>query len=91
MNTYYKQPADKLDYDVTFENWLPDGDTVTTVEISVQGDGFLLVDQYANDGKTVKVWLSGGTNGSTYKVTVKVSTINARIKETEFKIRIKEL
>lgn len=91
MNIYNKQPGDQLDYDVEFDNWMPDGDEITTVEVFLDKVGELVIDQYQKSGLIVKVWLSGGISGCTYKVTVRVATAGARIKETEFKLRVREL
>lgn len=91
MNTYTKQPADQLDYDVDFSKWLPDGDTVTTAVATVDIEDELVIDTIQVSSQIVKVWLSAGTDGSTYTVTVTASTSGGRVKETEFKMRIREL
>lgn len=90
MNTYNKQARDQLDYDVNFEGWLPEEDTITTVEVTVD-DPALQIDLIQYTGRIVKVWLSDGVNGTTYKITVVVSTSGGRIKEIEFRLRVKDL
>lgn len=93
LQTLQKQPADKLDYDVDYGSFLPDGDEITTVtavveEIDPLTD--LVVDSVQVESPVVKVWLSGGLSGSTYKVTVTAATSGGRIKEQDFKIRVRD-
>lgn len=90
LETKYKQPADVLDFDVEFERWLPDDATITTIEAIVDSAD-VTIDAVQNMSPTVKVWISGGVDRATYKVTVKVGTDMGHVKETEFRLRIKEL
>lgn len=94
LGTQTKQPADQLDYDVDFSKWLPDDDEITsaiavTTEI-VDETTPLVVESVQITSQVVKVWINGGVDGSTYTVTVTASTVGGRIKETEFKIRVKD-
>jgi hypothetical protein len=96
METRQKQSADVVDFDVKFERWLPEGDTITTataVVTAIDADTDLVVESYSvvDDGLTVKVWTSGGENGATYTITVTVATDGGRVKETEFKVRVKDV
>lgn len=91
-----KQPADQLDYDIDYGKWLPDDDEILSVETRVDppydedtGEG-VQVDSTRVDSPFVKVWCSGGVNGATYKVTVIVATQGGRIKEEEFRIRVRD-
>lgn len=94
LGTIQKQPADQLDYDVDFSKWLPSGDTVTSAIASastIDGDTApLVVDSVSVTDTVVKAWISGGLDGNTYKVTVTATTAAGRVKEEEFKIRVKE-
>lgn len=89
METVYKQPADVLDYDAKFERWLPEEATITTIEAWADAAG-VTIDAVQNLGRKVKVWLSGGVDRAAYKITVKVGTDMGHVKETEFRLRIKE-
>ena len=90
MNLFQKQPGDQLDYDLDFSEWLTGSDTITgAVAVSSEPDE-LTVLSVAIAGTAVKVWIAGGLNGSTYKVTTTVSTAEGRIKELEFKIRVRD-
>lgn len=90
LATINKQPADHLDYDVDYSRWLPDNDVVTMAETAVEPAGELVIESVQITDQVVKVWASGGQNGGTYKITVTASTSGGRIKETEFRIRVRE-
>ena len=85
-----KRPADVLDFDVDYEDWLTDDDTITTVTTTVSPAGELVVDSVQVSNPEVKVWVSGGEDGSTYDIKVTASTSGGRVKEECFKIRVKD-
>jgi len=85
-----KRPADVLDFDVDYEDWLTDDDTITTVTTSVSPSGELAVDSVQVSNPEVKVWVSGGENGSTYDIEVTAATTGGRVKVECFKIRVKD-
>lgn len=85
-----KQPSDHLDYDVDFSRWIPDGDTILTVETAVDKPDGVTVPSVTVASPIVKVWLEGGVTGETYKITVKAATNDGRVKEVDFQIRVKE-
>lgn len=91
LGTIFKQPTDQLDYDIDFSKWLPEGDLITTVTAEVDpADTELVVLSAGVSEADVKVWLGGGRDGSTYKVTVVVATTGGRIKEVDFKVRVRD-
>lgn len=90
MKTHYKQSGDKLDFDEDFSDWLPEGDVVQLAEVVVDKPEELTLHAVQWDGQVVKTWLLGGVNGATYKITVTAYTAGGRIKESEFKLRIKD-
>lgn len=85
-----KRPADVLDFDVNYEDWLTDDDTITTVTTIVSPSGELAVDSVQVSNPEVKVWVSGGENGSTYDIQVTAATSGGRVKVECFKIRLKD-
>lgn len=90
MNLFTKQPADQLDYDLDFSDWLTGTDTINgAVAVSSVPDDLEVLSVSVTD-QIVKVWLVGGTTGLTYKITVTVTTAQGRIKELDFKVRVKE-
>lgn len=84
----FKQPADVLDYDVEYGDWLPDGDALSQAE-AVTDSTDLTIDSIQVIGTLVKVWISGGIDGAQYKVTVTATTNDGRVKEADFTIRVR--
>jgi hypothetical protein len=86
-----KRPDDQLDYDVTFERWLPEGDTIrdaTAVADPAPVLGGVKVDRVQVFGAVVKVWLSEGLEGNAHDIIVTASTTGGRVKEAKFSLRI---
>lgn len=88
LGTVIKQPADVLDYDIDFERWLTDGDALSSAVAVVDDDG-LTIDDVTVIGTVVKVWVSGGEDGATYKITATATTNDGRVKEEDFRIRVR--
>lgn len=89
LSKFTKQPNEVLDYDVNYSAWMVSGDEIQSA--TVTADAGVTIDSHTIvDGEIVKVWLSSGTDGETYKITVKAVTTNGRTKEQEFKLKIKE-
>ena len=92
MNLGYfrKQPVEVLDYDIDYSEWLTEGDNVESAIVEVAPNGLVVESVFINDPR-VKVWLSGGTDSVQYKVTVTATTAEGRVKQEEFKIRVKDV
>lgn len=89
LGTDMKRPDDRLDYDVDFarRGWLDESDTI--IDASAHAEpADISVDTVAVYGPVVKVWLSGGEAGRSYKINVIVSTAEGRVKEDTFQIRV---
>jgi len=102
MKRFVKQPADVLDYDIDLKAWFKtlDSDYVLSATVAVtEGDGLLEAGPtphppytiVGEDKDLLKVWLGGGTNVQEYKVTVVATTAEDRVKEIDFKVRVKEI
>lgn len=91
MNLFQKQPGDQLDYDLDFGDWLTASDTITGAVATSSVPAELTVLSVAVASPMVKVWVLGGVSGATYKVTTTITTAEGRIKELEFKIRVRDL
>lgn len=93
---YIKQPSERKDYDIDYGDWLAySGDTIDQVETSVQcltnsSDTSLVVDQVQNTLTVTKLWVSGGTDGARYKITIKLTTTGGRIDESELLFTVKD-
>lgn len=81
-----KAAEEQLDYDVDFERWLSDGDTVQSAEVEpIEGLQVVSVQVF---GAVVKVWLAGGELFQTYTVKVTATSAEGRVKEECFKVRV---
>lgn len=89
LGTVRKRPDDQLDYDVTFERWLSDGDTITDATAVADPVG-VNIDRVVVFGDVVKVWVSGGTTGASHTIIVTATTTQGRVKEVTFNLRIVE-
>lgn len=88
LATFTKQPADVQDYDIDFNDYLT-GMSDTGASASVTAEAGITIDSHALNSGVVKVWVSGGTDG-TYKITVTLTTTGGRVKQAEVKIKVKE-
>jgi hypothetical protein len=88
VHTFTKQPADNLDYDIDLSEWLTEGDTVTGAVATADAGITLGLTQFTDT--KVKQWVSGGTHGVKYKITVNITTALGREKQHDFQIRVKE-
>lgn len=100
MERKEKQPSESYDYLIVGADYfdeLEDEDEIATVVITkdtttdpdlVLADAILvLVGGLKQD---FKVWLSGGLDKTTYKITCLITTVIGRIEEFEFKLKVKE-
>ena len=103
MDVFLKQPNDVLDYDVDLTDWfssLP-GDDIDSVEITVSSvmeevpslvvgpvphKPYVLL---GNNPHAFKLWLGGGTHYADYIVTCVIRTEQDRVKEIDFKIKVR--
>ena len=92
LGTYRKQPADERDIPIDFSEYLDefgDGDTIATAT-ATSDNVALTVDTVTASPTAVSVWVRGGVDGGSYKVTVTATTVADRIKQVEFKVRVRE-
>lgn len=91
-----KQPVEVKDYPINYAEWLAEsGDTLSNVSATVvcltdSTNTALTVSSLTMAPTAVAVWLSGGTNGQRYKVSVNVTTAGGRIDQSEFIVKIKD-
>jgi hypothetical protein len=77
-----KDPYAQLDYSLDFSNYLPTGDTISTVSITV--------DSNSNTDTVATAIISGGTAGTIYNVEFKITTANALQDSRNFRIKVLE-
>lgn len=79
-------PDDVLDYDIDFSKWLESG----TITSAVAGaDTGIVAGPIQLNSPLVKVWVSGGEAGQSYRIRV-TATAGSRVKEVCFEMRIKD-
>lgn len=89
LGTVRKRPDDQLDYDVTFERWLSESDTITDATAVADPVG-VTIDRVEVFGDVVKVWISDGEAGASHKINVTATTTQGRVKEVTFNLRVTE-
>ena len=92
LGTFTQQPNEVLDYDIDFSEWLPTADYVGSV-VLLCSPAMPTPPSYAisPNSERVKVWVyAGGTDGTSYKLTIRATTNDQRVKEAEIRVRIKE-
>ena len=95
LSRYTKQPVEVKDYDIDYSEWLgPGADTVastTAIVTSItEAVPTLEIDSIMESTTTVKLWISGGTAGVSYKVTVQMTTADGRLDESELVFTVKD-
>lgn len=68
-----KDPDATLDYTFDWSDWLDEGETITTSDVTVSG---VVLESAALAGAFVTAWVSGGTAEQRASVTCKVTTSN---------------
>lgn len=99
LGKFIKQPAETLDFDIDFSEFLSDDDTLVTtgdppvpdpLDVVVSPAGLTLGLTIVRDSKIIKQWVSGGTNGQKYKITITATSNAGRVKQVEFIVRVKD-
>jgi hypothetical protein len=91
-----KQPVEVKDYPIDYSDWLAEvADTISDVAASVvcltnAQDTDLIISNLVMTPTAVSVWLSGGTSGERYKVSVDVTTAAGRVDQSEFIVKVKD-
>jgi hypothetical protein len=84
-----KDPAAVLDYEVDWSKWLAgDGDTIFAHEVTAPTG--ITVDSSTRTSTAVTFWLSGGTVGQQYIVTVQITTAAGRIDERSMFFNVRD-
>lgn len=91
LATFRHQPADQLDYDVDYTDWLPAGDAVATAVLSIDKVGMTILDPLVvADSTALKLWVQSGAVAGLYKVSITMTTVLGRTKQDEVKFKIKD-
>lgn len=90
LGNFNKQPVEVMDYDIDYSEWLTAGDNVESATVDVTPTGLTVESTFINDPR-IKIWVSGGATGTTYKLTVTATTADGRVKQDEFKVKVKDI
>ena len=90
LATIRKQPVERFSYTVLYSEALTEGDNLETASATVEPAG-LIIDNVGVYDPRVKLWVSGGEDGISYKVTLTVNTSDGRVFQDELIFKIKEL
>lgn len=91
LGRWVKQPNERLSYAVDFTDWLAERPGNSIASFTVVATPGITVVATSKTGAIISTLLSGGTEGTTYKITVTVTTsASSEVKEAEFTVKIKE-
>lgn len=93
LGSTVKQPNEIESYSVVYEDDLEPTDSILLEEISISsatGADLPVIDTSGVFEQRVRMFISGGVDGQSYKVTVRVRTDTGRVLEDEFRLRIKD-
>ena len=95
VGTYIeKDPYAVLDYSLDWTNWMPAGETISTITVTaetISGDSApLTIDSTSNTDYVATAFISGGTAGNIYNVEYKITTDNSKQDSRNFRIKVLE-
>ena len=95
VGTYIdKDPYAVLDYTLDWTNWMPTGDTISSITVTaetISGDSApLTIDSTTNNDYLATAYISGGTAGNIYNVEYKIDTTNGLKDSRNIRIKILE-
>jgi len=89
-----KDPYSVLDYSLDWTNWMPSGDTISSITITaetISGDAApLTIDSSTNTNYIATANISDGTAGNIYNVEYKIDTTNGLKDSRNFRIKVVE-
>lgn len=83
---FHKDPDAVLDYYFDWSEWLATGETISSNTITVPTG--ITKDSDSATTTKVTVWLSGGTDGTTYTVACKIVTSAGRTDERSIDVHV---
>jgi len=90
LATFTKDPDATLDYYIEWASWISTGDAIDDVEWTADTGITIGSGEYAPivSGTKATVWLSGGTLGTKYRVTCRLTTTGGRIDDRSITINV---
>jgi hypothetical protein len=91
MERKTKQPREIQDFDIICTRRLTAGDIITGVTATYSGpDLALVIERCEWSDTTAKVWVSGGSDKKSYKITLLITTAQGRTLEVDFMLTVKD-
>lgn len=87
---FTKQPIEVQDYDIDFNEYLEFHNDVAVSHTSFAEAGVSILSSNLTGG-VVKLFISGGTDGNTYKVSATITTQGGRVKQGDILVKVKEV
>lgn len=88
FTVYVRDPNSVLDYLWDWSAWLQSGETISSHTISSPAG--INVDSSSNSSTTVTAWISGGTTGTAYDVTCRITTNQNRTEDRTIRLMTRE-
>ncbi len=89
LGTYSQQATERESYTITYEDDLTPGDNLKSGSATIEPPDLILDGLFVFDPR-IRLWLKGGTVGSTYKIIVTAQTEDGRVLVDHFFLKIKE-
>jgi hypothetical protein len=89
LKKFTKDPNAILDYTIDWSAWLDGSDTISAATSTPTAG--IVVDSTSHTATQTTVWLSGGTAGTSYDVTVHITTAGGRQDDRTITIVCKQL
>lgn len=92
MSSFLHDPNATLDYQFSWAAWLATGETITGATVVADPAGLTVAPSgkpTTFDGTSVTFWLTGGTDGATYRVTCSVTTSAGRTDDRTARVMVR--
>jgi hypothetical protein len=90
LGKFSKQPVEVQDYDIDFNPYLESHNDIALSHTAFAEAGVTILASDLTDG-IVKVFVSGGTDGNSYKVSATITTQGGRVKQGDILVKVKEI
>lgn len=89
IDVFTKDATAELDYPMDWSTWCGTAELITTYAVTVDSS-LLTISSHSRTSNTIQTWLSGGTVGQNYTVSIKIVTDASRTDKRSFMVKIRE-
>lgn len=90
LGTVVKQPIDVIDVVVDFTKFFKARQSDSIVSCVSAADAGITLGTNEISGRRIRQWQSGGADGTSYKVTLTMTSQEGRVKQVEYRVRVRE-